>query len=277
MGTPVANTRQTMGKYEIVKIRIPSDKQQGASPVEDITCTYRMATDENAAFVVGKSWYQSVGSCYFLDVVGDATIHYGGTEVLRVDRLSTQYFNGGLKQIVTNDGEQAVTSNWTQKVAARCHGHYGQWDVDVDTSWTVTVADDITIKSAAGMVTISSPTKIALVAPAVEISGAQVTRKASGWDKGHSGESFETYNSKVIIGGHKSDYVAALYTCGYGVKVETTGYSAGLFGVKGETAGVKKKSFGAVFAQLGCDAATAYLHTGGFGLNAVSAGLHAFK
>ncbi len=275
MGTPVANTRQTMGKYEIVKIRIPSDKQQGPSPVEDITCTYRMTTDENAAFVVGKSWYQSVGSCYFLDVAGDATTHYGGTEVLRVDGLSTQYFNGGVKQVVTNDGEQAVTSNWTQKVSGKNHGQYGSWDVKVKATSKTTAGGDISLISTGGSISVSamggevtviSPTRINLVAPAIQT-------KASGWWKGYSPSSAEYYVSKIAIGAHKSDYVVAVYTCGYGVKLETTGMSFARTGVKVDIASVKgdNKSLGVKNASV--EAANITSKLGKFGVNIMTAGM----
>ncbi len=294
MGTPGGNTRFYMGEPEHdpnfigppeakdfppKKVPIPPSEPGGDETPVNIHFSYFVSTDASAGFDVGGSWWQRVGGGLTVDVTNDARIRHGGNHTFIVGGKTDEYHVGGLKQIITNNGEQHVFANWNHYVSAKSYGHYGEWKVDVDTSWTATASGNIEITSTggsvdvgstAGEVTIMSPTKINLLAP-------EVKTLASGYFKSFSSASFETYSSKTIVGGHKSDYVVALYTCGYGVKTETTGYSAGLYGVKGETVGMKQDNFGAVFRKLGIDVKNALTVIGNAAINNSTAGMHMFK
>jgi type VI secretion system secreted protein VgrG len=274
MATPVQDTSLHMGHPVKVVFAGYDDK---AFPEVDIHLD--MSTAGNAGFWIGGAWWEEVGSNKNVYVRGPVTIGYQQTHKLEIGGKSEEYYNGGLVQVISNDGSQLVFSNWSHYVVARNHGHYGQWEVDVDHEWTVKAGAEVKIKSTGGAlhlssdaadITISTPTKITLVAPEIKAS-------AQGWYKGHSGASLESYSSKIMVGGHKSDCVAALYTCGYGVKLETTGYSAGLFGRKGESAAVAKLTFGGLFLQAITDVANAGSSVSSAAVRSVTAGLHALK
>lgn len=292
MGTPGGNTYFYMGdpRPEPSPIGPPDPnwpprtaKIPGTKPGEDETpsfsFSYYVDTENSAGFNVGGNWWQSVGGGLSTDVANDARIRYGAAHTFIVGGATSEFYCGGLTQLVINDGTRQVFANWSDHVSARNYGHYGEWEVEVDGTWRTVVGGnltmrstggDISISASAGEITLYSPTKINLISP-------EVQTKASGCYKGHSGLSLETYSSKFIIGGHKSDYVAALYTCGYGLKVETTGYSAGLFGVKGESGSAERRSFGGVFAQLGTHIMSRVLSMGTAGISSETAGLHELK
>jgi type VI secretion system secreted protein VgrG len=283
MFSPVGSTSVQMGGPFVPttapthwKMDFPPMTADGPSTPIDTEFTLFFGTEGNAGVVVNGSWIQNVGASYCLDVGCDMITHCGLVRVLRVDGKSTEYHNAGFAQTITGDGEQHVFANWRHYVSAKNFGHYGEWKIDVDNDWGAKAEGDINVTSNGGTITIKGP-KVIIDAPSIEFVGTQFVRKSSGWDKGHSSASGETYTSKVIVGGHKSDYVAALYTCGYGLKIETTAYSAGLFGVKGETANIKNLTFGAVFSQIGTDINNAVSSIENSAFSITSSGLHIKK
>lgn len=261
IGTPGENTRFYMGvpEHDPNFIGPPEDfppakvplapLQPGETPEPvPLRFSYFMQTDGCAGFEVGGSWWQNVGGGLSVNVANEARVRYGTDHTFIVGGATKEFYCGGLEQIVINNGRRQVFSSWSDHVTARNHGHYGQWDVEVDTTWNTTAAGDVSVISSGGNIAISamggevtvvSPTKINLVAP-------EIHTKASGYYKGTSSASAETYSSKVIVGGHKSDYVIALYTCGYGTKIETTDIAISRTGLKVDVASAKadNKSLG---------------------------------
>ncbi|WP_437935866.1 type VI secretion system Vgr family protein [Sorangium sp. So ce341] len=128
-----------------------------------------------------------------------------------------------------------------------------------------------TLKSDTADVVVDSPTNIQLNAKAkVLINGTEVQTKSTAYFKGITPSSLEFYGSKSAVGIHKADY-AGLYHSGYGLKIETTGFAAGLFGMKGDSGNVKNNTFFSVLQTVGT-----HLANGVIAMGQHAAAMHGF-
>jgi len=263
--TPVGSTSLRMGgpfkpttgptKW---KMTLPPTGATDPPKESDEDFTVFLGTEGSVGIVVNQSWIQNVGGAYLLDVANSVTIHSGAEWTLRTDGAAKEFHNAGYKQTIVGDGEQHVFAKWGHYVSGRNYGHYGQWKFDVDAdctgvvgaayklvvgaTYTVTAAGNVDIGSAGGRVSLSSPSEISLGAPTINMY--------AGFIRGIGSSYAEAYGSRSTAGVHKFDY-AGIYGCGYGVKLETTGLSMGLYINRGDRAATKNDVIGAVSSAIG--------------------------
>jgi type VI secretion system secreted protein VgrG len=246
MVTPLAKTRQFLGKREFVSVSVPPSDPNSSPSEELIEATYHVTTTGDAVFSIAGAWYQGVGGRYYVDVTDDATVHYGGKSTFIVNRASNEFYksvrnttikagrtdtveaggmgqtiNGGFFQKISPAGKQEVTGNWFHQVDGENHDRYGSWQSSVVGTWTAKVDGGIEITS-----------------PKVTINGAAVQTKATGVYKAFTPVSFETYGSKNSAGIQKADYVGvSLSATTY--KNDAVGFSNSFTAVKVDLTGLK--------------------------------------
>ena len=222
MGTPGAGTRFYMGEpdhdpnfigppevepWPPKSVTIPPADPANEDEPAALQFSYFMSTEGCAGFDVGGSFWQHVGGGMTVDVTSDTRIRYGGAHTFIVGGKADEFYQAGLKQVITSgfeqnitgNGEQNVEDSWTQNVTARFYGHYGESQLDVDSAWQLKAGANIVVnntkgnilvKADAGQITLDSPTKITLKAPDID----QVTGK---W--------YQTFGSTIAAGIHKLD------------------------------------------------------------------------
>jgi type VI secretion system secreted protein VgrG len=243
----VANTGFHMGRPTTWVAQVPpADPSAPRDDEEDLGPTYAVATDGDAAFKVGGSWWQGVGGNYWLMVKGVGRVRIGGDYTFsttgntmelfhgsRKTRITTGYLQevfGGYRQEVEPGGSQTVTGDWMHKVTGESHDDYGSWKTDVGRTWTAKVGGDISITSTGGAVTITSHGPLTLDAPLVKQTAPAKWYKATS----HSAETYLTKNSAEV---EKADACAVSISI-TGLKRDVVGSARSLTGVKTDVTGL---------------------------------------
>jgi type VI secretion system secreted protein VgrG len=267
--TPTGKTNIHMGGPGTYEFIDPPAKKGDPSNKVKVDTTFYLATDGAAGFAVGGDWWENVGGFKKTNVAGAATFHYGGAHKLNIDGASDEFYNaarnttvsagqtdditGGLTQTIKGGGKWDITGGWLHKVGGGHTDDYDTWETKAG-SWHAKVAGtEITAKG--DDFTVENGGSINLNSPLVKIKGASVKVDAPEHIKTTSYQ-YEFFGFKGAGGALKTDH-AGIYLSGYGLKIETTGYSAGLYAAKGENGGAKVASFGAVFSTLGSHIKTA--------------------
>ncbi len=243
--------------------------QPPKAPGEDMTfkavdCSYYVYTDGTAGFNVTGEWWQNVGSNYWVDVCGDATIHYVGTHSLNVDSDSNEFYNahqnitvhsgridtvegggmvqtitGGLTQTVNDGGKQKVNGGWKHEVTSLNHDQYGSWQTNVTGGWNATIGGPWTARTGdhelrAPKVSWQIGTQIGVRTTTIDITAATINI---------NGECKVNAPKHLEFEAHKEDLAGNAF--GYAVfKEEIIGVSVGSSVMKSEITGVKVERVG---------------------------------
>ncbi|MFO0552333.1 MAG: type VI secretion system tip protein TssI/VgrG [Polyangiaceae bacterium] len=181
----------------------------------------------------------------------NTTITSGRTDKVLGGGMLQEISDGFTQIIKSGGGKQDVTGGWIHHVTDVFTSKYdAAWNITAK-SYTATVADAVTITctggntmlhAAGGNNTIKASGKIIFDAP-------EVDNQAPGQWLVKTPIQVEFFGMKNAVGINSNE--------ANGIKSEHTGYSAGLFGVKGESVGINDLTYIGLFQTLGSHIKTA--------------------
>ncbi|APR77364.1 VgrG protein [Minicystis rosea] len=189
--------------------------------------------------------FGTVEESYFANQITDInsgrkeTIHGGGM---------THLITGDLFRKVTGDHVLEVTGDFTHKVHGDVNETFGTYDLtcgrvqekcgDVHLSTGEILADAPKATFVVPVVTINASTSFTVNSPEIKMNTGSAI-------KSFTPVSAESFGIKTAYGGAKYDHTV--------IKSEMNGYALGVFGVKGDSVAMSKKTAGAVVDQIGTD------------------------